>query len=64
MEAVSMENVTIPKTPGLKPEDVKNKVEQRLELDKGKSLDEIYHDECDRLYNNYLKMEAGEPWNR
>ncbi len=47
-----------------KPQDVKKKVEQRLELDKGKSLDEIYHDECDRLYNYYLKMEAGEPWNR
>ncbi len=59
-----MEKTITQKPHGLNPDDVKQKVEQRLELDKGKSLDEIYHDECDRLYNNYLKMEAGEPWNR
>jgi len=49
----------------LKPEEVKQKVQARLELDKGKSLDEIYHDDSnDRLYNYYLKREAGEIWNR
>jgi len=60
MEAVRMENTKTPK-----PEEVKKKVQQRLELDKGKSLDEIYHDDSeDRLYNYYLKMEsAGETWN-
>lgn len=59
-----MENTKIPT-----PEEVKLKVQRRLELDKGKSLDEIYHDEVnhyetDRLYNMYLKMEESTTWNR
>lgn len=56
-----MENTTIPK-----PEEVKKKVQARLDLDKGKSLDELYMEatEGERLYNYYLKMEEGETWNR
>lgn len=60
MEAVKMENNQTVKT-----EEVKKKVQAILEQDKGKTLDEIYHDVSnDRLYGHYLKMEAGETWNR
>lgn len=49
----------------VKTEEVKKKVQAILEQDKGKTLDEIYHDVSnDRLYGHYLKMEAGETWNR
>lgn len=54
-----MENTKVPTS-----QEVKQKVLARLELDKGKSLDEIYHDECDRLYNSYLKMEETQSWSK
>jgi len=60
-----MENTKTPKYGIIDPVEVKKRVQQRLEQDKGKSLDEIYHDDSDdRLYNYYLKVEAGDKWNR
>lgn len=61
MEAVRMEN-TIKL---IAVEDTASKIQQRLDMDKGKSLDELYHEAAEqRAYEHYKMIEEErEIWN-